>query len=516
MTDRSRRSRIIAGAASASFLAALDTTVLATAMPTIVGELGGMTMYSWAFSVYMIMTAVSMPVWGKLVDTLGKKQVFFWTVAVFVLGSLLCGMAWDIGTLILFRGIQGVGAGGLAAVPFALISTVFPVEQRGKALGFLASTWGVASVLGPMVGSFLVLQLSWRWVFYVNIPFGILGVVLIALYYRDEDLHVRRKVDYVGSALLCSTIMALMMVALWIGKGLTPADPRVAAAILICGASAAGFLRHERKAENPVLELRFFRIRTFWLGNLLGFLASFAVYGVIAFMPLYAQTRMGGTPVQAGVVITAMSLSWSTASITAGRLVYRLGERTLVMVGGMFMIAGFLMVILGAAAGGMGYLVLCVAVLGLGMGCQTPSLMLAVQHSLEPKHLGVATSSQMLARSIGGALGVSVLGAAVAARMAERFAGLKESGGLGDLPLAVLDRIGEPQQLLSGSMRSLMTASQNLRVTETFAGAVEGAFVIGMVAAFLTAAGSLLLPGSSLHRLEDPKSPPASSDGLEL
>jgi EmrB/QacA subfamily drug resistance transporter len=476
-------------------------------MPTIVGELGGLSMYSWAFSVYMILTAVSMPVWGKLVDTLGKKQMFFSSVAVFILGSLLCGMAWDIGSLILFRGIQGIGAGGLASVPFAMISTVFPLEQRGKALGFLASTWGVASVLGPMVGSFLVLRLSWRWVFYVNIPFGVLGVLLIAFFYRDEELHVRRRIDYLGSALLCAAILALMMVALWIGRGKSIADPLVAAALFVFAGSAAAFLRHERRTENPVLELRFFRMRAFWLGNLLGFLASFAIYGVIAFVPLYAQSRTGGTPVQAGMVITAMSLSWSTASVTAGRLVYRLGERTLVTVGGVMMIAGFLLILFGAAGGGMAYLALSVAVLGVGMGCQTPSLMLAVQHSLEPKHLGVATSSQMLARSIGGALGVSVLGAAVAARMTERFAELQMSGELGNLPPAVAQLMGEPQQLLSGSMRALMSAEQNLRVIGTFAGAVEGAFVIGLGASVLTAVGSLFLPGSNLHRLSEAEPP---------
>jgi EmrB/QacA subfamily drug resistance transporter len=500
MTESARRFRIIAGVISASFLAALDTTALATAMPTIVGELGGMTLYSWAFSVYMIFTAVAMPVWGKLVDTLGKKQVFFWSVGVFTAGSVLCAAAWNIESLILFRGVQGVGAGGLASVPFAIISTVFPVEQRGKALGFLASTWGIASVLGPMVGSFLVLHLTWRWVFYLNIPFGTLAVVLIALHYRDAEAHHRRRVDYLGSALLCLAIMALMMIALWMGKGRPPGDPAVLGGTVVFLASALGFLRHERSTEDPVLEIRFFRIRAFWLGNLLGFLASFAVYGVIAFMPLYAQTRMGGSPVEAGVVITAMSLCWSTASVTAGRLVYRLGERTLITTGALCSTAGFLLILSGVPATGLTSLAACVGVVGIGMGCQTPSLMLAVQHSLEQKNLGVATSSQMLARTIGGALGVSMLGAVVAGRMGERFAEAAGRGMPGGLPPEAERFLAEPQQLLSGPVRAIMTPEQVRIVTDAFSGAVEGAFVIGLAATVLGLVGSFFLPGSTLHR----------------
>jgi EmrB/QacA subfamily drug resistance transporter len=494
-----RRTRIITGVILGSFLAALDTTILATAMPTIVAELGGLSVYSWVFSVYMIMTAVSMPVWGKLADTVGKRSIFFAAVGLFLTASILCGFSRSMVHLVIFRGIQGIGAGGLASVPFALISTVFPVHQRGKALGLLASAWGISSVVGPMIGSFLVLQLDWRWVFFVNLPLGITSLLIVASSYRESSRHRTEKIDYVGSLLLCFAILSLMMLFLWTGRAGTWASPEAGAAGIVFLLCLGLFIRHEGRVEHPVLELRFFRLRAFWLGNLLGFLASFSAYGVIAYMPLFAQISAGGTPVQAGVAITSMSLSWSTASIIAGRLVYRIGEKKLIFAGMLVMSAGFLLIVLGPAGAPLGYLSLCVVVIGLGMGCQTPSLMLTVQHSLDGANLGVATSSQMLARTIGGALGVSVMGSAVAGRMLLRFQELAAAGQLGGLPPEARGHMGEPQELLSAHMRSLMSAADLRVIGDAFSSAVHGAFGIGLVVAVLGTVGAFLLPRSTLH-----------------
>jgi EmrB/QacA subfamily drug resistance transporter len=494
-----RRLRIITGVILGSFLAALDTTILATAMPTIVADLGGLSVYSWVFSVYMIMTAVSMPVWGKLADTVGKRSIFFAAVGLFLAASVLCGFSQSMMHLVIFRGIQGIGAGGLASVPFALISTVFPVHQRGKALGLLASAWGISSVVGPLIGSFLVLQLDWRWVFFVNLPLGITSLLVVASSYHESPRHRREKIDYVGSLLLCFAILSLMMLFLWTGRAGTWASPEAGVAGVLFLVSTGLFVRHEGRVEHPVLELRFFRLRAFWLGNLLGFLASFSAYGVIAYMPLFAQISAGGTPVQAGVVITSMSLSWSTASIIAGRMVYRIGEKVLILAGMLVMSAGFALIVLGPADAPLMYLSLCVVVIGLGMGCQTPSLMLTVQHCLDPANLGVATSSQMLARTIGGALGVSVMGSAVAGRMLLRFQDLAAGGLLRALPPEARSHMGEPQELLSAHMRSLLSAADLHVIGDAFASAVHGAFGIGLAVAVLGAAGAILLPQSTLH-----------------
>ena len=496
-----RRMRIIVGVILGSFLAALDTTILATAMPTIVGELGGLSMYSWVFSVYMIMTAVSMPVWGKLADTVGKRSVFFVAVGLFLTGSVLCGFSTSMLHLIVFRGFQGVGAGGRASVPFALISTVFPVHQRGKALGLLASAWGISSVIGPLIGSFLVLQLNWRWVFFVNLPLGVASLMVVASSYHESGVHRRERIDYAGAVMLCLAILSLMVVFLRTGKGGGWVDPDVAGAGVLFLVCLLLFVRHERRVEHPVLELRFFRRRAFWLGNLLGFMASFAIYGVIAYVPLFAQTSAGGTPVQAGIVITSMSLSWSSASVLAGRQVYRVGEKSLILVGMLLMSAGFFMILVSPSAAPLSYLSLCVVVIGLGMGCQTPSLMLSVQHSLDPANVGVATSSQMLARTIGGALGVSVMGSAVAGRMLSRFTELASAGLLAGLPLEAQAHMAAPQELLSAKMRGMMSQGDLRLVLETFSLAVHEAFAIGLGVVLLGALATAFLPRSTLHNV---------------
>jgi EmrB/QacA subfamily drug resistance transporter len=404
------RLRIIAGVILAAFLGALDTTILATVMPTIVGDLGGLPLYSWVFSVYMIMTAVSMPIWGKLSDAFGKKRLFLAAIALFLLGSALCGASQSMVHLIVFRGVQGIGAGGLASIPFALVSTVFPKEERGKALGVLASAWGISSIIGPLLGSAIVMSAHWRWVFYVNVPLGLLAQWIITREYREARTHHREEIDYAGAAFLASTIVCLLLTVLVLGraKGVAPPEVWIVAVLLLLFVLL--FLRRERRAPSPLLELKFFTRRAFWVGNLLGFIASFAMYGVIAFVPLYAQSILGGTALRAGLVITPMSLSWSAASIIAGRLIVRVGENTLIRFGMVMMAAGFVLALVPTDDATVGYLILCVTTIGIGMGCQTPSLMLSVQHSLEQANVGVATSTQMLARTIGGAVGVGVMG----------------------------------------------------------------------------------------------------------
>jgi MFS family permease len=208
---------IIAGVIMGAFLAALDTTILATVMPTVVGDLGGLQLYSWVFSVYMIMTAVSMPLWGKLSDAWGKKRLFSIAVGLFLLGSLLCGASQTLIHLIVFRGLQGIGAGGLAAVPFALVSTVFPPRERGKALGVLASAWGISSIIGPLLGSAIVMGAHWRWVFYVNIPLGVSAVAVIARKYTEAPPVQKESIDYAGAALLMVAMVALLMLVLEMG-----------------------------------------------------------------------------------------------------------------------------------------------------------------------------------------------------------------------------------------------------------------------------------------------------------
>jgi EmrB/QacA subfamily drug resistance transporter len=491
--DRATRLRIILGGILASFLAALDTTALATVMPTMVAELGGLRFYSWVFAVYMIMSALSMPLWGKLSDVYGKKRLFFATVSMFLLGSILCGLSQNMVQLIVFRAIQGIGAGGLSSVPFALVSTVFPPHERGKALGVLASAWGISSVLGPLVGSAIVMWWHWRWVFYINVPIGAAAVTLVALHYRDLPRHQRMKIDYLGAMTLCCAILFFLLGIMRNGmmQQVLPQEVFLAAAAVF----AVLFISVERRAAHPVLELQFFKRRTFWATNILGFLASFAIYGIITYMPLFAQTVGGGGAIRAAVVITPMSLSWSTASITAGRYAHAIGEARLIRLGMLLMAAGLFAALFAGAESPLWFLSLCVILIGGGMGCQTPALMLTVQKSLEQSNVGVATSTQMLARTLGGAVGVSIMGSALVDTMERRL--------LQAFPNGFRIPLDDPQKLLEPQVRALMTAPEVSSVLSAFADGMHAVVLTGLVTIALSGLISYLLPRhAGLPRLD--------------
>ena len=500
------RVRIIIGVALGSFLAALDTTILSTVMPTIIGELEGLGLYSWVFSVYMIMSAVSMPVWGRVSDIVGKKKMFVATVLVFLLGSVLCGLSGTIIHLIVFRGIQGIGAGGLSSIPFALISTVFPSNERGKALGFLTATWGVSSIIGPMLGSLIVTQLDWRWVFYVNVPGGTAAVLMVLRWFREDHHASRESIDYGGAALLCITIVSLLLVCLESGKGNTDVARTLGYAAIFL-ASGVAFVVQEKRTPYPILQMEFFRRRAFWTGNLLGFLISFTMFGMIAYLPLLTQNLRGGTAVHTGVVMTAMSLSWSAASFVAGRLVHRVGENVMIRAGMPVMICGLVAGVLTDFDSSYWQLAVCGMLTGLGMGMQTPSLVLSVQNALDQRHIGIATSSQMLSRTIGGAVGISVTGAVVSGAMAAGFRLPGVARALTSLPASIGGRGVEPQELLSAGMQDLIPARLLEVIKTVFVDAVQTGFLVGIAVIVVGMAVSLLLPPSSLHRREP--APPA-------
>ena len=486
---RHPKSWIILGGILASFIAALDTTILATVMPTIVTELGGLQLYGWVFSVYMIMTAVSMPLWGKLSDVYGKRMFFFAAVVIFLAGSILCGTSSSMVQLIIYRGIQGIGAGGLSSMPFVLISTVFPPSERGKALGAIASAWGVSAVIGPLLGSAVVVSVGWPWVFYLNIPIGIASILIIASSYREEVGHKREPIDFPGAILLTLTIISLLLALLRTGRVRTLLDEAVLLLLSAWVVFLILFIKRERSAPHPILEIGFFRRRAFWLGNLLGSLGSIAMYGVIAYAPLFAQTILGGTAVQAGLMITPMSLGWSTASLTAGRLAHRVGEPRLVRIGLLFMVLG-LSLAYGAGAGiGVWYLMGCVTLIGIGMGCQTPSLMLTVQQSVEHKNIGVATSSQMLSRTIGGAVGVSVLGSALNGVMGSVLGGALIGG----------QSVSDPQKLLEPAVRATLAPDEQDLVLHAFGDGMQMVFLIALIVAIVSFTLSFLLPRVPEH-----------------
>lgn len=487
---------IVLGVMLGVFLAGIDATVVGTAMPTIVSDLGGLNLYSWVFASYMLTTAVFMPLFGKLSDLWGRKKVFFIAIAFFLLGSTLSGTSQNMLQLVLYRVIQGIGSGGMAAVPFAIIGSVFPPSKRGRAFGFIAAVWGISSIVGPAVGSFIVMHISWRWVFYVNIPFGIMSIILISLSYHELVEHKSVSVDAKGAVTLGSAIVAILFAFFNVGKGEEITSPMVLFLIGFFLIAIYLFVRTEKRAVDPMLPLEFFQIRAFTASNVCGFIGGFAIFGGVAFVPLFVQSVQGGSPMKAAMVITPMSLGWAAASITAGQLLHKVGARRMVFGGMCSMGVGFLLASFVRLDSPLYYMILSTTLIGIGMGVQTPALLTTAQNALHSGVLGVATSSQMLSRMLGGAIGVSVMGASLTHSMQDEFRN-SSTALLASFPDTIRSHLNEPHLLLTESMRANLDPVHLSYILNIFTHSLHNVFVTGFVVAAIGLLAGFFLPKES-------------------
>src|SRR6266498_4061008 len=410
--SRNRILLVTAGIMLSLFLASMESTVVATAMPTIVGQLGGLEHYSWVFSAFMLTSTTSVPLYGKISDLYGRRNLYVFAMLLFLVGSVLCGWANSMTQLIFARALQGLGAGGLLPLAFILIGEMFTLEQRANMQGFFSGVWGVSSIVGPLLGGFLVDQLSWRWVFYVNIVPGLLAAGLVALAWRDQaHSHEKPAVDYAGAVLLMSSVVALLLGVMDFGTATSWILITIAVALFIA------LLWVESRAADPILPLLLFRDRLFATAIAHGVLTGWALFGSISFIPLFVQSVLGTSATQAGITIAPMLLGWVMASIIGTRLLLTVGYRRLAIFGTASLVIGsFLMSRVDANINQ--YLLMAfVTLMGIGIGFSIPPFLIAVQTTVERRYLGTATSTMQFSRSIGGTLGVSVMGAALSARL---------------------------------------------------------------------------------------------------
>lgn len=425
-----RRAAATAGVLGGTFLAAIEMTVVAAAMPTVADQLGGLAWYSWVFSAYLLASTVSIPLWGKLSDLYGRRRFYLWCIGIFLLGSALSGAARSMPELILFRTLQGFGAGGLMPLGMSIIADHYSLAERGRTQGLLSAVWGVASVAGPLAGGYITALLSWRWVFYLNIPFGLLAAVAVGAALRDPPPGARRPVDYAGAVLLTAAVTLLMLA---VGQAGAPGRGAWAG---LAGAAAAGFgwwlVRVERRAAEPMVPLDLLADRMVASIAGIGLLVGAAMFSAITYVPLLVQEGLGGGAVEAGRALTPLVLAWVAVSVVAGRLVHRTGYRPMVLGG----LSGVTLGFVGLAAVGADtpawVLRADLALIGMGMGAAMLSLVLAMQTVVARRHLGAATSFGQFTRSIGGAVGVALLGAVMAAALA---------GGADPAPAGMLDAL---------------------------------------------------------------------------
>ena len=405
-------------------MAALDSTIVSTALPTIVGDLGGLDHISWVVTAYLLAQTAVTPLYGKLGDLYGRKFVLQVGLVVFLIGSALCGLAQNLTMLIVFRAIQGLGGGGLIVSAQAAIGDVVPPRERGRYQGIFGAAFGLASVIGPLLGGFLTTSLSWRWIFYVNLPIGVLAFAVLAATLPSRTEHVPHHVDYLGAGLLAAGLSALVLMCTLGGVDYGWGSPLIialaAGSVVLLGA----FVWVERRAAEPVLPPRLFRNRVFAVTSAIGFIVGFALFGSVTYLPLFLQVVNGASPTGSGLQLLPLMAGLITTSIVSGQLITRTGRyKPYPIIGTALMVTGLLLLSGMSASTSATTASLEMFVLGLGLGSVMQVLVLAVQNAVGYEDLGVATSGATLFRSVGGTIGTAILGSIFSSRLSSELAG---------------------------------------------------------------------------------------------
>ncbi|AYC41656.1 MDR family MFS transporter [Streptomyces griseorubiginosus] len=435
-------------------LAALDQTIVSTALPTIVSDLGGMEHLSWVVTAYLLASTAATPLWGKLGDQYGRKRLFQTAIVIFLIGSALCGMAQDMPQLIAFRALQGLGGGGLMVLSMAIVGDLVPPRERGRYQGLFGAVFGATSVLGPLLGGLFTEHLSWRWVFYVNLPVGVVALAVIAVVLRIPRRSAKHVIDYLGTFLIAAVATCLVLVASLGGTTWGWGSPQIVGLAVLGVLLAVAFVAVERRAAEPVLPLKLFRIRTFALSAVISFIVGFAMFGAMTYLPTFLQVVQGVSPTMSGVHMLPMVFGLLLSSTVSGQIVSRTGRWKVFPVAGTAVTTLGLLLLHRLDEGSSTWVMsLYFCVFGLGLGLVMQVLVLIVQNAVSYEDLGVATSGATFFRSIGASFGVAIFGTVFANRLGDKLAealrgvrlppGVSVSGlesdsrGLGELPAAL-------------------------------------------------------------------------------
>ncbi len=411
------------------FLAALDQTIVATALPSIVKDLNGGAHLSWVVTAYLLTSTVTVPIYGKLSDLIGRRTLFIFAISVFLVGSALSGLSQNMGQLILFRGIQGLGAGGIIPLALIVIGDLFSPRERGRYQGFTGAMFGLSSVIGPLLGGWLTDSVSWRWIFYVNIPIGAVALFVIATTMHLPFTRREHKIDYLGATVLAAAVVCMLLVATWGGVTYGWGSSTI---ILLSVASAALFVAFvfvERRAEEPVLPLHLFRSKVFAVSNVASLVIGAAMFGTIIYIPVFVQNVIQGSATNAGVVLIPLMLAVVASVVLSGQIVTRTGRyKVFPILGSALCLVGFWMLSRLTVDATSGQAIWAMIVIGVGIGQMMQTYTLAVQNDARREDMGTATATTQFSRSIGGTLGVAAFGTILATRLANELAGLGKDG----------------------------------------------------------------------------------------
>lgn len=459
-----------AGVMTGMLLAALEATVVGTAMPTIVAALGGLAHYSWVFSAYLLTSTVTVPVWGKLSDLFGRRRLFQIGVAVFLVGSAACGFSQTMTQLIVARAVQGLGAGALVPLAMTIVGDIFTLEERARMQGLFSGVWGISSIFGPLVGGFITDQWSWRWVFLINLPVGVAAAAIIGFALVEPPRHEAPSIDYLGATVLTGAVTILLLV---VGAEQLVTTRNVVLFALII-AALLWFLRIEQRAKDPVVPLELFRNRVVAVAVGVGFLAGVAMFAAITFVPLLAQGVLGASATAAGSFLTPLMLAWVLMSIVGGRMLIRFGSRVLVLAGLVVMLGGFIALATFTRTTPRALMMIELIFIGAGLGLVMLTLLIASQHSVPREQLGITTSLNQFSRSIGGAIGVAVLGALLTAGLAQYSS--------------------NPNALVNAEARANIAPAELARLRGALEGTLRNIFAASAAVVGLALIGALTLP----------------------
>ncbi|MGW3888849.1 MDR family MFS transporter [Micromonospora chokoriensis] len=474
---------LMVGLMTGMLLAALDQTIVGTALPTIVGELGGINHYSWVVTAYLLASTASTPLYGKMADLYGRRPVFLFSIGTFLVGSLLAGLSQNMTQLIITRGIQGLGAGGLLTLAFTIISDVVSPRERGRYQGLFGAVFGISSVAGPLVGGYFA-ETDWRWIFYINVPLAILAIVVCYHVMRLIPFERRdHSIDWLGAGLLVAGVSALLLALSWGGNEYAWGSGVIISLFVVGAVLGVLFVLQEARVAEPILPLRLFRSATFALANSALLIIGLVMFGSIIFIPLYLQIVKGASPTRSGLLMLPMMAGIIITSILTGRAMTRIGRyKWFPVAGSVTLLVGmFLFTRLEVTTSlwvAFGFMV----VIGVGLGLCMQSLILAVQNAVSVRDLGAGTSSATFFRSLGGSFGVAILGTVLSSRL---------TGGLADrLPGAIAQLPPQEQAAVAasgGANISINDPATILALPGPVRAAIQGAFVDALDMVFLTA-----------------------------
>lgn len=491
-----RRSLIIAASLLALFLGALDSLVMAAAMPTVVAELGGLNLYSWVYSIYLLSRAVSLPLFGKSADIFRSKTLYTVAIGLFVAGSLAAGFAHSMEFLIACRAVQGIGAGGSFALVYIVLTDISSPQTRAKTLSLGSFIWGLASVLGPSLGAFIVAHFSWRWIFFINVPVGVLSLAGVAFCLAETRKKKKAAaIDYAGALSLSITVLGLLLMFLVGGQTQNGTSAPVAALGLVTLIAGCWFYRIEKRAADPILPLDFFMVRGFSTGNGAAFLASFTMFALFAYAPLFVQSALGKSAMEVGSSVLALSLGWSIGSLLLGQIVGRIGTRNAATAGAVFLTAGCGMTLTFSTATSLATCFWVFLVVGTGMGFVALGTILVVQNSLSDSDLGVATASNQFSRTLGGTIGVGVGGGLFSLHFDDELHAVLRSVTSSDWPPAVASQVQQnPEHMFRPEVQALLSANMLQKLHEAVARSVMSVFWMVLAASVLCLILCKLLP----------------------